>query len=219
MGPGVDEVVVRENGLRIAVVPGSGQKTGYFLDQRDNRRRFRTLARGARVLDACCYAGGFTIAALAGGAASVVAVDTSARALGWARRNLELNGMGDHGVELVCEEAGRYMATSGPRFDVVVLDPPPLARTRKDVPHAGRMYIELNRLAISSLDAGGILMTFSCSTHFRGEDFFAALRAAQARAGCNLRMLARLSAAPDHPVMLGHIEGEYLTGALLARLA
>jgi 23S rRNA (cytosine1962-C5)-methyltransferase len=217
-GEAVDEVEVVENGYRIAVAPGRGQKTGYFLDQRDNRKRFGVLARGARVLDAYCYAGGFAIAALGGGAPAVVAVDTSAPALAWARRNLELNGMLDDRVDLVCEDSGRYLANCGEKFDLIVLDPPPLARSRKDAPRAARRYVELNTLAMRALDAGGNLMTFSCSTHFRGEEFFAALRAAQLRAGCNLRMLARLGAGPDHPVMLGHIEGEYLTGALLARL-
>jgi 23S rRNA (cytosine1962-C5)-methyltransferase len=208
------EVIVTENGFRIAVAPGRGQKTGYFLDQRANRRRAGRLARGARVLDACCYAGGFTLAALAGGAARVTAVDTSAPALEWARRNLELNCPGDRRVELVCEDAGRYLANCAQQFDLIVLDPPPLARSRKDAARARQLYIDMNHLAMRALAPGGILMTFSCSQHFRGEDFFAALRVAQVRAGRNLRMLARLGAGPDHPVMLGHIEGEYLTGAL-----
>jgi len=217
-GEPADEVIVNESGFRIAVAPGRGQKTGYFLDQRENRRRAGALARGARVLDAFCYAGGFTLAALAGGAAHVTAIDTSAPALKWARRNLELNCLTDERVDLVCEDAGRYLANCGQQFDLIVLDPPPLARSRKDAARAQRLYVELNQLAIRALAQGGMLMTFSCSQHFRGEDFFAALRAAQVRAGRNLRMLGRLGAGPDHPVMLGHIEGEYLTGALLASL-
>ncbi len=217
-GETVDEVIAAENGFKIAVVPGRGQKTGYFLDQRENRRRFGTLARGARVLDACCYAGGFTIAALAGGAAKVAAVDTSAPALQWARRNLELNDLSSAPVEFICQDSARYLAECREQFDLIVYDPPPFARSRKDAARAERLYIEMNSLAMRALAPGGLLMTFSCSAHFRGEDFFAALRNAQVRTGCNLRTLARLSAAPDHPVMLGHIEGEYLTGALLARL-
>ncbi|SRR5579875_3151770 len=209
------EVIVSENGFRIAVAPGRGQKTGYFLDQRDNRRYAGRIARGARVLDAFCYAGGFTLAALAGGAAHVTAVDTSAPALKWARRNLEMNCLGGERVELVCEDAGRYLANCGSQFDLIVLDPPPFARRRKDAPRAQRLYVELNQLAIGALAPGGMLMTFSCSQHFRGDDFFAALRAAQLRAGRNLRLLSRLGPGPDHPVMLGHLEGEYLTGALL----
>ncbi len=217
-GDAADEVIVTENGFRIAVAPGRGQKTGYFLDQRENRRRAERLARGARVLDACCYAGGFTLAALAGGAAHVTAVDTSASALKWARRNLELNCLLGERVALVCEDARRYLAHCAQQFDLIVLDPPPFARSRKDAPRAQRLYIEMNELAMRALAAGGILMTFSCSQHFRGEDFFAALRTAQVKAGRTLRTLGRLGAGPDHPVMLGHVEGEYLTGALMARL-
>lgn len=217
-GETVDEVVAAENGFKIAVVPGRGQKTGYFLDQRENRRRFGTLAPGARVLDACCYAGGFTIAALAAGAAGVTAVDTSALAIEWARRNLELNELSTAPVEFECQDSARYLAACQEQFDLIVFDPPPYARSRKDAQRAQRLYVEMNSLALRALAPGGLLMTFSCSAHFRGEDFFAALRAAQVRTGCNLRMLERLGAAADHPVMLGHSEGEYLTGALLARL-
>jgi 23S rRNA (cytosine1962-C5)-methyltransferase len=217
-GDPVDEVTATENGFTIAVWPGGGQKTGYFLDQRENRRRFGNLARGARVLDTYCYAGGFTIAALAGGAARVTAVDTSARALQWARRNVELNALPTDRVEFVCQDALRYLAECNKQFDLIVLDPPPFARSRKDAARAERLYVEMNILAIRALAPGGLLMTFSCSAHFRGEDFFAALRAAQVRSGTGLRMLSRLGAGPDHPVMLGHLEGEYLTGALLGRL-
>jgi 23S rRNA (cytosine1962-C5)-methyltransferase len=217
-GATVEEVVVTENGFKIAVNPTRGQKTGYFLDQRENRRRFGSLARDARVLDACCYAGGFVIAALAAGAATVTGVDTSAPALAWARRNLELNGLPSDRVEFVCQDANRYLVDCTERFDLIVLDPPPLARSRQDAQRAARLYIEMNNLAMRALAPNGILMTFSCSQHFRGEEFFAALRSAQVKAGCNLRMLARLGAGPDHPVMLGHVEGEYLTGALIGRL-
>jgi 23S rRNA (cytosine1962-C5)-methyltransferase len=216
-GDAVDEVVVRENGFRITVAPGRGQKTGYFMDQRENRRRAARLAHGARVLDLYCYAAGFSLAALAAGAVQVTAVDSSAPALQWARHNLELNGLNQN-VELVCEDAGRYLANSSRQFDLIIVDPPPLARSRKDVPRAQRLYVEINQMAMRALAPGGALMTFSCSQHFRGEDFVAAVRSAQLKAERNLRLLARLGAAPDHPVMLGHIEGEYLTGALLARL-
>ena len=218
-GEPVEEVIATENGLRIAIHPARGQKTGYFLDQRENRRLFERLAGGARVLDLCCYAGGFTMAALRGGASHAVALDTSETALTWARRNLELNQLPGDRVEFITGDAGRYLAESAEKFNLIVFDPPPLARSRKDARRAAQMYVELNGLAMRALAPGAMLMTFSCSTHFRGEDFFSALRAAQTRAGCNLRILARLGAAPDHPVMLGHIEGEYLTGALLEELS
>ncbi len=215
-GERVSGTTVTENGSKLYVDFEHGQKTGYFLDQRENRARAGTLARHARVLDACCYSGGFTIASLRGGASGVVAVDTSTRALSWARRNLELNGYGDNVASLVHAEAAEYLKQSDERFDLIILDPPPLARSRKDAAHAANLYVDLNALAITTLARRGTFMTFSCSTHFRGDDFVRAVRIAQAKAGRNLRVLARLGPAPDHPPLLGHAEGEYLTGLLLA---
>jgi len=217
-GEPMAQTVVMENETKVAVDLEQGQKTGYFLDQRENRLIVRRLARSARVLDICCYSAGFILAALAGGATSTVGVDTSARALGWARRNLELNGHHASACALVQAEAARYLAAASDRFDLVVLDPPPLARSIKDAEHAGRLYVELNLLAMRALAPGGRLMTFSCSAHFRGEDFIRAVRTAQTRAQRHFRMLAHLGPGPDHPVLLGHPEGEYLTGVLLADL-
>jgi 23S rRNA (cytosine1962-C5)-methyltransferase len=214
-GEAVGEVIAVENGIRLGIDTARGQKTGYFLDQRDNRAMFGALARGARVLDSYCYAGGFALAALKGGAAHVVALDTSARALGWARRNLELNGYPEGAVDLVHADAAEYLADAAAKFDLIVVDPPPLARSRKDAPHAEHLYAELNARAVAALAPGGHLMTFSCSVHFRGEDFLRAVRIGAAKAGRHLQMLARLGAGEDHPVLLGHIEGEYLTGFLL----
>jgi 23S rRNA (cytosine1962-C5)-methyltransferase len=217
-GEPLSETIATENGIKFAVDFEHGQKTGWFLDQRDNRARFGAMASGASVLDACCYAGGFTLAALKGGASRAAAVDTSARALAWLRRNLELNGFAAESVAAVHGEAQAFMAETRERFDLVALDPPPLARSRADAERAGRLYVELNALALKVLAPGGRLMTFSCSAHFRGEDFVRAVRIAEARAGRRMRMLARLGAGPDHPVLLGHVEGEYLTGLLLADL-
>ncbi|HYB91071.1 MAG TPA: class I SAM-dependent rRNA methyltransferase [Candidatus Binataceae bacterium] len=217
-GETIAETIATENGIKFVVDFVHGQKTGAFLDQRENHARAGELARGARVLDAYCYGGGFALAALAGGASQVVAIDTSARALDWARRNLELNGHSRDGAEFVHGEAARYMAETDRRFDLVVLDPPPLARSRADAERAGRLYAELNTLAMKVLAPGGRLMTFSCSAHVRGEDFIRAVRIGQTRAGRMMRLLAHLGAGPDHPVLLGHVEGEYLTGLLLAAL-
>ncbi len=216
-GEETSEVEVRENGSLLVVDFEQGQKTGYFLDQRENRARLGRLCRGATVLDAYCYAGGFALAALNGGAARAVGVDTSARAIGWAQRNLEMNGH-ESTAELIRADATEFMRTTKERFDVIALDPPPLARSRKDVERAGRLYVELNALAMQALAPGGRLMTFSCSTHFRGEDFIRAVSIAQTRAKRNLRILAHLGPGPDHPVLLGHGEGEYLTGLLLQDL-
>jgi 23S rRNA (cytosine1962-C5)-methyltransferase len=222
------ETIAVEHGIRLAIDFDHGQKTGAFLDQRDNRAMVRDLARGSRVLDAYCYAGGFTLAALAGDARAVVAIDSSERALAMARRNLELNGYrtdGNRGdrVELVHGDVMRYLGDfadtdASNRFDVIVLDPPPLARSIKDIAHAARLYTDLNAFAMRALAPGGYLVTFSCSIHFRGEDFVRAVRIAQTKSGRKLQMLARLGPGPDHPVLLGHAEGEYLTGVLLAEL-
>ncbi len=215
------ETIATEHGIRLAIDFDHGQKTGAFLDQRENRAMVRELAGGARVLDAYCYAGGFTLAALAGEARAVVAVDSSDRAIAMARRNLELNGHRADRVEFVRGDVLRYLADlAGPdRFDLIVLDPPPLARSLKDAAHAARLYTDLNAFAMRALAPGGYLMTFSCSIHFRGEDFVRAVRIAQTKSGRRLQMIARLGPGPDHPVLLGHAEGEYLTGLLLADLA
>jgi len=217
-GEPITELVVIENGLKIGVDVARGQKTGYFLDQRENRALFGAIAAGARVLDAYCYSGGFALAAIKGGASHVTAIDSSERALGRAQRNLELNGYSAAPVELVRDDATKYLANTSARFDLIVLDPPPLARSRKDAGRAERLYLELNALALKALAPNGRLMTFSCSAHVRGEDFIRAVRFAQARAARPMRILAHLGAGPDHPVLLGHAEGEYLTGLLLAAL-
>jgi len=217
-GDSVGGIVVSENGIRIFVDFEHGQKTGYFLDQRENRNLAGSLAAGATVLDACCYGGGFALAALKGGATGAVAVDTSARALEWAQRNFELNSFDTSHVEFVHDEAARFMAATDRRFDLIVLDPPPLARSRADAERAGRLYVELNALAMRVLAPGGRLLTFSCSAHFHGEDFIRAARIAASKSSRPLRMLAHLGPGRDHPVLLGHAEGEYLTGLLLADL-
>jgi 23S rRNA (cytosine1962-C5)-methyltransferase len=210
--------IVTENGLKFEVDFEHGQKTGHFLDQRENHARLAAIARDARVLDLCCYSGGFALMALKAGAREVIGVDTSARALDWARRNLALNELPAGRARFVHAQAGEYLASCGEKFDVIVLDPPPLARARESAAHAGRLYADLNAAAIRVLAPGGHLMTFSCSVHFRGEDFIRAVRIAESRANRRLRMIARLGAGADHPVLLGHVEGEYLTGLWLSDL-
>jgi 23S rRNA (cytosine1962-C5)-methyltransferase len=217
-GEAVTGTIAAENGIKIRIDFEHGQKTGWFLDQRENRAMAGAIASDARVLDAFCYQGGFSLAAIAGGAGKVVAVDTSARALEVARQNLELNGHLAGAVEFIHGDAGKFMAESANRFDLIVLDPPPLARSRGDAERAGRLYVELNSVAMRALAPGGRLMTFSCSTHFRADDFIRAVRFAAAGAGRHLRLIAHLGPGPDHPVLLGHAEGEYLTGLLLADL-
>jgi 23S rRNA (cytosine1962-C5)-methyltransferase len=217
-GEAVDEVVGSENGLKFVADLARGQKTGAFLDQRENRALAESVSAEAQVLDACCYGGGFTLAALHGGAKQVVAIDTSVRALGLLSRNLALNGYDPKMVESVHRDAGEFMAAASRKFDLVVLDPPPLARSRADAERAGRLYSDLNALAIKLLAPRGRMLTFSCSAHFRGDEFVHAVRIGQAKARRNLRIMARLGPGRDHPVLLGHGEGEYLTGLLLADL-
>jgi 23S rRNA (cytosine1962-C5)-methyltransferase len=217
-GEAIAEVIGSENGLKFVADLAHGQKTGAFLDQRENRVLAESLSAEAQVLDAYCYGGGFTLATLHGGAKRVVAIDTSVRALGLLSRNLGLNEYDARRVESVHGNAGEFMAAASRKFDLVVLDPPPLARSRTDAERAGRLYSELNALAIKVLAPGGRMLTFSCSAHFRGDDFVHAVRIGQAKARRKLRMLARLGPGPDHPVLLGHGEGEYLTGLLLADL-
>ncbi|HUY37817.1 MAG TPA: class I SAM-dependent rRNA methyltransferase [Candidatus Binataceae bacterium] len=217
-GVEVYETVATENGIKFPVDLARGQKTGAFLDQRENRAIVRGQSAGARVLDAYCYNAGFALAALAGGAARVVAIDTSVRALAAAEKSLALGGYPADAAQLIHGEAGEFMAKTDERFDVVVLDPPPLARSRADADRAGRLYVELNALAMRVLAPGGRILTFSCSAHFRGEEFLRAVRIAQNKSGRKLKLLARLGPGPDHPVLLGHAEGEYLTGLLLADL-
>lgn len=217
-GEGNGSVIGTENGVALAIDYQSGQKTGYFLDQRENRRLFGTLAQGARVLDAYCYCGGFALSALQGGAKKVTAVDTSAEALSSMRTNLELNGFDPSRVEIIRCDSARFLADTNERFDLISLDPPPFARRHQDAQRAQRKYVELNALAMRALAPGGHLMTFSCSTHFRGADFIRALHHAQTKAKIRLRELAMLGPGADHPALLGHPEGNYLTGALLADL-
>ncbi len=217
-GAEISEVIAIENGIKFSVDPAHGQKTGAFLDQRENRARVRAQSSGARMLDACCYNGAFTLAALAGGAARVFAVDTAARALDAARKNLALNGYREDSAAIIHAEARDFMANTSERFDIVVLDPPPIARSRADAERAGRLYVELNAMAMRVLAPHGRILTFSCSAHFRGEEFLRAVRIAQNKSGRKLRLLERLGPGPDHPVLLGHAEGEYLTGLMIADL-
>jgi 23S rRNA (cytosine1962-C5)-methyltransferase len=218
-GESVSTTAVSENGIELLIDFEHGQKTGYFLDQRDNRALLGELAGGVRVFDGYCYSAGFALAALRRGARQVVAADTSARALEWARRNFELNRCPPQSYRLVHGEAAQYLSRSSDQFDIVVLDPPPLARSLKDAPRAAHLYTELNRIAMRAVAEGGLLMTFSCSVHLRGEDFLRTVRIAAARAGRNFRLMRRLGPGADHPTMLGHSEGEYLTGLLLADMA
>jgi 23S rRNA (cytosine1962-C5)-methyltransferase len=204
-------VLVRDHGLQYAVDLAGGQKTGLYLDQRENRPAAAGYFRGSRVLDVFCYTGGFGLAAAAGGAREVLGIDSSRRAVAEAQANAQRNGL-----ENVRFEAGEAFAalaalgSAGQRFDGVVLDPPRFARSRAAVPEALRAYHRLNRLALGLLVPGGMLVTCSCSGHVGRPDFFRMLQGVARQGRRDLQVLESRGAAPDHPVAITCPETEYL---------
>ena len=205
-------IFVTEHGLKFGVDLTAGQKTGYYLDQRDNRHAAARFARGRRVLDMFCYSGGFAVAAaVAGGARSVLAVDSSAKAAALAKANAALNGAANVTVETAdAFERLDALRAAGERFGMVVLDPPKFARSRAALDDALRAYHRINRVAIDMLEPGGILVTCSCSGSVSREDFLQMLGGVAQRARRSLQILECRGAAPDHPVSASCLEGEYL---------
>jgi len=215
-------VPVSENGIRYEVDVVTGQKTGFFLDQRDNREIAQFIARDANVLNAFCYTGGFTLAALKGGAKQVASIDTSAEALELGKRNLALNGIDAGRAEWIAEDVFghlRKMRDQGRQFDLVILDPPKFAPTEKHVDRAARAYKDINLWGMKLLAPGGHLMTFSCSGAVSADLFQKIVAGAAADARADLVIERRLAASPDHPVSIHFPEGEYLKGLLLRRAA
>jgi 23S rRNA (cytosine1962-C5)-methyltransferase len=209
-----------EYGLNFRVDVEEGQKTGFFLDQRENRQRVRALAAGREVLDGFCYTGGFAIAALAGGAKRVVAVESSAPALEVARDNLAANALEASRVEFVKADVFthlRLLRDQGARFDLVVLDPPKFAPTAAQARNAARAYKDVNLLAFKLLAPGGLLATFSCSGGVPAELFQSIVAGAALDAGAEAQIIERFHAAADHPVALEFPEGDYLKGLLLLK--
>ena len=212
IGDGDAAATVLENGLRFRVEPPSGQKTGFFLDQRDNRALARTLAAGRRALNLFAYSGAFGVYAAAGGAASVENVDISAAAIELARTNHQLNGVD---ASFVVADAFQYVRQTGARFDLVVCDPPAFAKSRAEVDRAARGYKDVNLFAMKLLEPGGMMMTFSCSGHMSLDLFQKVIFAAALDAGRRVSIVRRLTAGADHPVSIYCPEGEYLKGFLL----
>jgi 23S rRNA (cytosine1962-C5)-methyltransferase len=213
-------VVINENGLRYAVDVVAGQKTGFFLDQRDNRVRVGALCRDREVLNCFCYTGGFTLSALAGGARSVLSVDSSAAALQAARNNVSLNDLDASRAQWLEADVFRQLRqlrAEGRSFDVIVLDPPKFAPTSKDAERAARGYKDINLQALRLLRPGGRLATFSCSSGVNADLFQKIVAGAAADAAVSCRLEQRFTASPDHPVLLEFPEGDYLKGLLLAR--
>jgi len=216
------EVAIVEDGIAYRVDPVAGQKTGFFLDQRDNRRLAREIAHGRRALNAFCYTGGFTLAALAGGAAAVTSIDSSADALALARENLGRNpalpAAAAAWVEADVFADLRRLRNEGAVFDLVVLDPPKFAPTAAHAQRAARAYKDVNLLALKLLAPGGLLLTFSCSGGISADLFRKIVAGAAVDAGADAQVLRTLGAAADHPVALAFPEGEYLKGLLVRKV-
>ena len=215
---GSNDNVALENGLKFYVDWLRGQKTGFFVDQRENRLLLQQYARGRRVLNMFCYTGGFSFYAMRGGAELVHSVDSSAKAIELTNRNVELNFPGDQRHEAFCEDAFKYMdnvpADNVP-YDLVVLDPPAFAKHRGALHNALKGYTRLNQKAMQIIAPGGILFTFSCSQVVTKDNFRNAVFTAAALARRKVRILHQLHQPADHPINIYHPEGEYLKGLVL----
>ncbi|MCH5346326.1 MAG: class I SAM-dependent rRNA methyltransferase [Muribaculaceae bacterium] len=205
-----------ENGLKFHVDWLRGQKTGFFVDQRDNRALLQRYADGRSVLNMFCYTGGFSVYAMRGGAREVVSVDSSAKAVKLTDENIALNFDGDNRHHAVAEDAFKYLADMKKgRHDLIVLDPPAFAKHRRAIPNALQGYRRLNARGIEKIAPGGILFTFSCSQAITKEQFRLAVFSAAAQTGRRVRILHQLTQPADHPVNIYHPEGEYLKGLVL----
>jgi 23S rRNA (cytosine1962-C5)-methyltransferase len=211
-GESPETVMIRQHGVEFQVDFREGQKTGFYLDQRENRRVAAGLMSGRRVLDMCCYTGGFGItAAKIGGAAEVLAVDTSARTIELARTNATANGVDNIQFEVGdCFDVLERLSATGERFDAIVLDPPRFAGSRGAVERALNAYHRLNRLAVEVLNPGGWLVTCSCSAHVVREDFQAMLAGVAQRTRRDIQFIEQRGPSPDHPVSATCPETEYL---------
>ncbi len=213
-----DKIEVTEHGLRFAVDVAAGQKTGFYLDQRDNRALTGTMAADRDVLNCFCYTGGFSLYALRGGAKSVLSIDSSQEALQLAQANVELNGLDGSRAEWQCAdvfEALRKLRDQNRKFDLIVLDPPKFAPTAAFAEKAARAYKDINLLGFKLLRPGGLLFTYSCSGGISDDLFQKIIAGAALDAGVDAQIVKKLHAAPDHPVLLSFPEGAYLKGLVL----
>ena len=222
-GEGPTDLRISEHAWRFTLDIAGGHKTGFYLDQRDSRGQFAAHARRLgfqRVLNCYCYTGGFTVAALMGGAAHVTSIDSSAPALQRAQENVALNGIDPDRADFLDADVNaslRRFIEEGRRFDAIVLDPPKLAPTAAHAERAARAYKDINRLALTLLEPGGVLFTYSCSGGISADLFHKIVASAGADAGVDGYITARLGAAPDHPMTLNFPEGEYLKGLVVLR--
>lgn len=205
-----------ENGLKFHVDWLKGQKTGFFIDQRDNRSKLESMAGGRKVLNMFCYTGGFSVYALRGGAVSVDSVDSSAKAIALTDANVALNFTEGAAHRSHAVDAFKFLGEMKPgEYDLIVLDPPAFAKHRGAIRNALRGYQKLNAAAIEKIAPGGILFTFSCSQAISREQFRLAVFSACAQTGRRVRILHQLTQPADHPVNIYHPEGEYLKGLIL----
>lgn len=207
--------VALENGIKFHIDWLEGQKTGFFVDQRDNRRLLEQYAYGKNVLNMFCYTGGFSVYALRGGANLVHSVDASARAIELTDANVALNFGPDAPHKGYCDDAFRYLERAGGDYDLIVLDPPAFAKHREALRNALRGYTRLNAIAFRKIRPGGIIFTFSCSQAVDKDQFRLAVFTAAAQSGRHVRILHQLHQPADHPISIYHPEGEYLKGLVL----
>lgn len=212
---GSPENVAMENGLLFHVDWLKGQKTGFFVDQRENRALLEHYAHGRSVLNMFCYTGGFSFYAMRGGAKLVHSVDSSAKAIDLTNENVKLNFPGDDRHQAYAEDAFKYLDRMGDQYDLIILDPPAFAKHRDALRNALRGYTKLNAKAFEKIRLGGILFTFSCSQVVSKQDFRNAVFTAAAQSGRSVRILHQLTQPGDHPVNIYHPEGEYLKGLVL----
>ena len=212
---GSPENIALENGLKFHVDWLKGQKTGFFVDQRENRHLLERYSKGRNVLNMFCYTGGFSFYAMRGGANLVHSVDSSAKAIDLTNQNVELNFPGDARHQAYAEDAFKYLDRMGDQYDLIILDPPAFAKHRDALRNALRGYSKLNAKAFEKIKPGGILFTFSCSQVVDKKDFRNAVFTAAAQSGRSVRILHQLTQPGDHPVNIYHPEGEYLKGLVL----
>lgn len=212
---GSPENVAMEYGLKFHVDWLKGQKTGFFVDQRENRHLLEQYAKGRNVLNMFCYTGGFSFYAMRGGANLVHSVDSSSKAIDLTNQNVELNFPGDTRHQAFAEDAFKYLDRMGDQYDLIILDPPAFAKHRDALRNALRGYSKLNAKAFEKIKPGGILFTFSCSQVVDKKDFRNAVFTAAAQSGRKVRILHQLTQPADHPVNIYHPEGEYLKGLVL----
>ena len=212
---GSDDNTAVENGLMFYVDWLRGQKTGFFVDQRENRALLERFSAGKKVLNMFCYTGGFSFYAMRGGAKLVHSVDSSAKAIELTNRNVSLNFPGDTRHKAFCEDAFKFLEQAGDNYDLIILDPPAFAKHRGALHNALKGYTRLNMKAMQKIQPGGILFTFSCSQVVTKDHFRNAVFTAAAQARRKVRILHQLHQPADHPINIYHPEGEYLKGLVL----